>query len=44
MKYLEGEYKDFEHDSLIDGEPVQLSEYGGDMIKLGACHNPGSSN
>ena len=44
MKHFESQYKDFEQDSLIDGKPVQLSEYGGDVIKLlgTSCH-PGSS-
>ncbi len=34
MNCLEGQYKDLEQDLLIDGKPVQLSEYESDVIRL----------
>ena len=36
--------KNLIHDSLIDGKPMELSEYGSNVIKLLGTHgDPGSS-
>ncbi len=44
MKCLESQYKDFKQNLFIDGKPVQLSQYGSNVVKLlGMSGDPGSS-